>query len=292
MTAVKVPGPSISVAYGKALSTSNTTIDNGATVNAAQVTSIDARNTNEFETSATSTQVAPGLYNPKFITNIQNKFTGQDAVGGQPVTANNQGSGASVAVSNYNSTSTTQINGSVTSGGSASIGSESLNETDSTLSETVVRNKPLLEPVIKALGDKISKSGQGFGFNDGNIRQKTGKIGIAAGVSYAQANNQADVHIGTTGAVNVGGNLDVSSEAEDPFRALAIGAALSNSEFAIAGAVAVSNESNQAFASIESTVGVNAAGKLNLSADAKIPMKLKVIAQAAQLYSFFNNNVQ
>ena len=293
VTGVKIPGPSFSVAYGKAVSTSTATVQNGATVTAGQNATIDSHNSNDFETSATSTVVAPGLYDPKIPSNINGT-----ASGGQPIDAKNQGSGASVTVSNYASTSATQVDGSVTTGVSATVSSESLNDADTTLSETVVRNKPLLEPVLKAVGGQLqiianslgSPGGNSLGLNDTNLRQKTGKLGIAAGVAYAQSTNQADAHIGTTGAVNAGGDLTVNAQAEDPFRASAIGAALSMSEIAIGGAVAISNESNQAFASIDSTVGVNSGGNLAVSADAKIPMQINTIQQVAQLYSFFNNN--
>src|SRR5208283_1824617 len=120
VTGVKIPGPSISVAYGEAVSTSSTTIASGATVTAGNIATIDANNRNDFETNATSIQVAPGLYNPKI----------GSGSGGEAITAANQGSGASVAVSNYHSTSTTTIDGSLTTGSSATIGSESLNSAD------------------------------------------------------------------------------------------------------------------------------------------------------------------
>src|SRR5262249_2917923 len=63
----------------------------------------------------------------------------------------------------------------------------------------------------------------------------------------------------------------VTARAEDTFRASAIGAGLAKSEVAIGGAVAVSNESNHAYASIDSTLGVNASGRTDVHPDAELP---------------------
>ncbi len=75
--ALKIPGPSISVAYGTADSISYTLLASGASVQAAAVT-IDSQNNNSFQAVADSSVIAPGIYNPK----------------SQGGTGNNQGSGA------------------------------------------------------------------------------------------------------------------------------------------------------------------------------------------------------
>ncbi len=85
------------------------------------------------------------------------------------------------------------------------------------------------------------------------------------------------------------GNLTVNAQAMDTFRASAIGAALSLSEFAIGGAVSDAHESNQAFASIDSTAGVNASGALAVTAEATLPLVLIPVEQYDQLKQFFEN---
>ena len=54
------------------------------------------------------------------------------------------------------------------------------------------------------------------------------------------------------------------------------GAGLTKAKVAIGGAFSLADETNEAYASIDSTAGVNVAGKLNVHADAQLPMPLLI----------------
>src|SRR5262249_51954877 len=163
----KVPGPSISVAYGKAVSTSSTHVEQGASVEGGKV-EVDAHNVNDFEVIGTSTVTAPGLFDPT----SNHKISGR-----------NQGSGVAVAVSDTDSTSKAQVDGSLTAEEGATVKAESQNEVDTTFAETVVRNQPAAEDYLQNnMEKKLLNSG---------LRQQTGEFGIAAGVAVAHVVNQA-----------------------------------------------------------------------------------------------------
>ncbi len=61
-TGVKIPGPAISVAYGKARSTSSVLLAQGASVTVGGNVDINANNANEFEVSATTRDCRPGAF--------------------------------------------------------------------------------------------------------------------------------------------------------------------------------------------------------------------------------------
>ena len=265
-TGVKVPGPSISVSYGKARSTSSALIDAGATVNAAGV-EINANNANDFDVTASSQQVAPGLFSPS--------LNGTSLGGGDPAKSGaNQGQGIGVAVSDVASNATAEINGTVNASGSATLGALSDNHTDNTIATSVIRNTAVWEN---------SK------FNLSSIRQNPGQFGASAAITYVQSKNDAEAHIGTGAAVNVFGSLSVTSDSEDPIRAAAIGAGLTESEVAIGGAVSVAIETNHSNASVDSTVGVNVSGRLEVQGDANLPLAVLPIHQYNQLKEFIEN---
>ncbi len=164
------------------------------------------------------------------------------------------------------------------------IDGESVNGTNNTFSSTVVRNQHVLE----SLSPKVEQKAN---FASNGVRQKTGELGISAGVAYVTAFNSAEAHIGASALVNSHGNLSVTGHAEDAFRDSAIGAGLAKSEVAIGGALALANESNTAAASIESTGGVNASGNTFVHSDATIPLKLLPVEQFNKIKEFFQNEL-
>ncbi|MGH3026218.1 MAG: hypothetical protein ACRDLR_07225, partial [Gaiellaceae bacterium] len=265
ITGVKIPGPAISVAYGKARSTSQTTIAAGATVTAGGV-DIEANNSNDFEVSATSTSVAPGLFNPQVNGQAPlNKLGASDSNN----SAANQGQGAGIAVSDLGSSADTQIDGSVVDSGSGTVQAESVNTTDDTLSNSVIRNSEPWE-TKKA--------------NLGAVRQNTGQFGLSAAITYVTMTNDAEAHIGASAQMTVAGSLTVLANAQDPIRASAIGAGMQESKVAIGGAVSIAQETNTGNASIDSNLGVNVGGSLTISGQSAIPLAVLPIKQYQQLY--------
>ncbi len=274
---LKIPGPALDVAYGVGVSDASTSLDSGASVQAAQV-KICSNVTNFFDTTAASAVTAPGLQNP--ATNQGN--------------ADYQGQAVSVAISNLTSSSSTQVDGTVIAGTGAAITANANNEMNITYANAKVRNEPISEQYAPAkyinsiedledvyqLKDLSSENG---------LRQSTGHLGIAAGITYVQSSNLASASIGPTGIVSSQGSLTENATATDAFAAAAIGAALTQSTVALGGALVIANESNQAFATIESTGGVNASGALSVTADATIPLLHSAETQLENIPQFFAN---
>ena len=270
---LKIPGPTIDFAYGVAVSNAATTVEQGATVQAGGLTAISSNVENDFQTAASSSLTAPGLQNP----------------GTKKGNAEFQGEGVAVAISNITSSSSTQVNGNVTAGASAGITSEADNNDNDTYSFAKVRNEPISEKLNVTRGEIFENEIPNL--VTGGLRQSTGPLGLAAGVTVVQSSNQASAYIGPTGAVMVHGNLTVNATASDNFHASAIGAGLSQSTVALGGAFDYANESNQAFASIESTAGVNATGALSVTADATIPVAHNLLEQFGAIAQFFTDAV-
>ena len=271
-TGVKIPGPSISVAYGKARSTSSATIDQGASVAAGDV-AIAATNTNDFDVTADSEQVAPGFFNP---TVAGKKPLNSVGASDDNNTGANQGQGAAVAVSDVQSHATTEVDGSVVATGSVTIAAGAINTTNNAISTSVIRNSAVWET------KKVNLS---------NARQNPGQFGLSAAITYITSVNDAEAHVGPTGVITAAGNLSVTSDAEEPIRAAAIGAGLQESEIAIGGAVSIAMDVNHSNASIESTGAgaVNAGGRVYVDGQSNIPQDLLPIKQYQQLVQFITN---
>ncbi|MGH3261618.1 MAG: hypothetical protein ACRDNS_06450, partial [Trebonia sp.] len=266
--AIKIPGPAISASYGKAISTSLAQVDQGASISAGTVT-ISAHNDNDFEVSATSTSVAPGTLDPQ-----QAIDGGPDLNKSASKSGTNQGQGIGVAVSQVQSYATTQVNGSVDATGSAAVTALADNVTNNTIAETVIRNTAVWE-TKKA--------------NLNAFRSKAGNFGLAAGVAYVSSTNDSEAHIGPSAQLTVHGDLSLTSDAEDPIRAAAIGAGLQETQVAIGGAVSIATENNTSNASVQSTVGVNVGGDLSVDSQSNIPLNVLPLQQYEQLREFITN---
>ncbi|HZX53720.1 MAG TPA: hypothetical protein VFE86_03525, partial [Ilumatobacteraceae bacterium] len=264
-TAVKIPGPALSGAYGKGRSNSDAHISAGAVVHAGAA-EIKAKNDNEFEVFSGSKSVGAGLFSPT----VGGKTVGKPRDPNSK--ANNFGQGLAIAISDFSSTAITRVDGELVTNGSSSVEAESENVTDNTIAESVIRNHHLLESKDTNSNSRLNLAKKG-------ITQKTGPLGISAGLAFATSKNKAEAHIGPTARVTVHGNFTFNSTAEDPFRAAAIGAGLQQSKVAIGGALSIAHDTNESYASVETLLGLNVAGHLDITSDGANPLKLLPIEQ-------------
>jgi hypothetical protein len=285
-----IPGPALSVAYGKARSTSQLTIAQGASLTGEDVT-ISASNDDEFEVGASTgstVEVPPS--------------TGGTSTTAQPNKSSNRGQAGTAAVSDTDSHATVTVDGKVTAHTGADIEAEAHNTSDTTTAEATVNVTNKHQGKYgNALTDKIqgAKPGQ---------EPEGGKLNAAAAVAYVQAVNQADATIGPDAVITVEctldsgaceqengkptGDLSLTATAYDPLRVAAIGESGQKGTVAIGGAVAITDESNHANAQLNSIAGVNVAGALDVHSDAQVPLPVAGITAYDTIKSYFQTETQ
>ncbi len=251
----------ISFAYGKGVSDSGVQIGSGATVTAGN--------------------------NPGSIGNVNvtaenlNKFSVKTESKG--FEAGSAAGGVGVSISDVTSTATVGVNGSVTAPGDVQIDARTTNEKNEiSASAEVKQKKPddssALNKLNGFLGGKTEKTNQ---------QSEPNTLGVGAAVAVANSSNTADSSIGTGAEIAAGGNLTVSSRAEDNFKSSATGTA-GDAEVAIGGAVAVTDYLNQATARIEGAT-VDAGKALTVEADAVIPHQVEIWDDLKTLWSIFSS---
>ncbi len=265
---LKLPGFEASFAYGRGQSDSETRVDTGATINAANV-NVTATNTNDFDISTQSTS--------------SNRAGVGIAIG--------------VAINDTESRSTAQILGTVTAANDVTVQAESINDENKTASNSVVRQglvsrglnqaqqqvQQRLSNQISAVQQRLQSVGLNVGQNSGQPAQQI--LDIGAGVVVANSLNQATAEIGDRAQVIAGRDLDVTATAEDNFRAIALGGARQGSSLSIGGAVSVAGYTNTANASIGDAV-VDAGRSLTVAADAIIPNQIQIDDDLREIINF------
>jgi hypothetical protein len=265
---LKLPGFEASFAYGRGQSDSETLVETGATINAANV-NVAATNTNDFDISTRSTS------------------------------SNRSGVGLAigVAINDTESRSNAQILGTVTAANDVIVHAESINEANRTASNSVVRQglvsrglnqaqqqvQQRLSNQISAVQQWLQSVGLNFGQNSGQPAQQI--LDIGAGVVVANSLNEATAEIGDGAQVIAGRDLDVTATAEDNFRAIALGGARQGSSLSIGGAVSVAGYTNTANASIGDAV-VDAGRSLTVEADAIIPNQIQIDDDLREIINF------
>ena len=246
---LKIPGPQAAFSYGKAQSTSEVAVANGATISGQDV-SIAASNTNDFDVAATSQK---------------------DPTGGI-------GASIGVAISDTTSTSGVSVAGEVIAAESATVGSQSVNLNNDIEAKGAPKKKiPIVSDKVSALKDSLKKQVL-------DSKSNPGALDIGAGVAIANSSNSAAAEIAAGGSITANaGGIDVTSRAEDNFKAIASGGAKSGAKVSIAGAVAVTDYVNEATSSVGDGARLAAAQAVRVTADAIIPNQIEVDDDLARI---------
>jgi autotransporter-associated beta strand protein len=235
----------VSVSYGKADAVSKADVAAGASIEAATA-SIRAENVNSIRNRA----LAAGFPD-----------------------SGTAGIGATVVLGSYQSSASARVAGSVNVSGDLNIDARSINTTNESRAFGAVVDPvdsgPLLEELERFFAD-VSLSQEIDGQTFDPVRGGGPDFAVAGAVVLVQSDNKAAAMIDDGALVTVGGNLTVSSRAEEPFRASATGSAGDSDQVSVGGAVAFSKVGNQATSFLGYNAIVDAAGMLNLDADAVV----------------------
>ena len=228
--------PSASVTFGKARSTSTTTL--AGTVQAATI-GITADNENSFSAAATTTSgsngfagvgVALGFYSSQ----ANAVLSGTATASGADTTSNNMTTPALDVLATSNNSSDNVSS-------SSSVSSDS---TATTVTNSASGGVPFLGDVAAYLGK--------FGQSKTSSESNSGKLALAAAVSYASSSNQANATVSGTGTAQLG-SVGINSQATDKPQESAGGSA-SGSQLSVGGGVAIANFSNTANTTVSGTV--------------------------------------
>jgi hypothetical protein len=256
---LKIPGVQLSFAYGKGVSDSQTVVNDGAIINGNDV-NVSSLTDNDF----------------KVATKSQAKNQG------------NVGLALGVAISDMESNSNAQVFGDVTARGDVAVNAEATNEFNQIEANGVVKQlklpfqdraqqqiKQQLEGQLEKVKQKLQALKPGLGQNIGSSGEQKVTVDVGAGIAIANSTNHANAEIGDGARVQSAGKLDVTANAEDNFKAIAIGGAKMGSDVSIGGAVSVADYSNTANAHIGNAV-VDVAHALTVKADATVPNQIEI----------------
>ncbi|MGD0467402.1 MAG: leukotoxin LktA family filamentous adhesin [Terriglobales bacterium] len=246
-------GPSIAVTYSVGNSTSIAGVESGATVSADNV-NVKAENDNSFTTTA----------QPSVNT------------GGTCSTCNNQfGAGVAIAVSDTSSSADAHLNGAVTATGTITSDAESLDNTNQITADAEVNNNSLTgndnaDDAVKYFQKNL---GSNSSSNPGsNAQDSNPTFNLGAALAIVSDSNKASSTVGPNATITSGAgqNITIEANASDTFAASATGSA-DQASVSIGGAVAITDYTNSATASVGQGATVNAGGTLDVTATAELP---------------------
>jgi hypothetical protein len=242
-------GPAVVFTYSKADSTSVAGVESGATVDAGSV-NVLAKNENSFDTEATPSVNGNGSSNQQY------------------------GAGAAIAISDTSSSADAHLNGTVDASGAITSNAESLDNKNQITSTAVVSGSSTDDNSdnSSAAQDLTSTAANDNSSSNSDGRAQTSGLDLGAAVAIVSSANSASSTVGANGSVTSGAgqNIDIEANASDTFKADASGSAAAASA-SIGGAVAVTNYSNSATASVGQNALVTAGGTLEVNAMAELP---------------------
>ena len=235
----------ISVSYGNAVARSLAEIRPGATVNAQNVT-VRAANTGSLSNRATASGFPEGEI---------------------------AGLGATLVLGNYQSSAQAVVSGNVTATGNLSIDATSRNLVNESRSAAQVSSPPPDSPILQALAEFLHSLDLSL-LVDGRVVDPHAGAGpdvsVAAAVTLVESENKAAAWVDDGAFLSVGGNLNITSLAEEHFQDSAVANAADSTLVGIGGAVAWSKVANQATSFIGYNAVVDVAHTINLDSDATI----------------------
>ena len=252
----------VTLAYGKARSTSETIVDQGVSITGREI-SLDATNRNNFLTSVISAALQPNA--PEFLPNV--------------------GLGFGFSIGDYESNATTRVDGTIRAAGSVAARADAINVKNATNASASVTNTPTLGSIAKYFQKKglQKKLGGNFDANVANARARDYKgpgtilwsnkelpIAVGGAITIAQTDNDARAILGSTADIIASGSLTVFARAEDNYQVYACGAA-GEAEISIGGGVCVAIVTNQSEALIQPGAKVDASGTLSVRSEAVVP---------------------
>lgn len=200
-------------------------------------------------------------------------FTGSKAFGFQ--TSGPAGVGATITVSNYDSTATSTVHGRITSSGDTTIDAKSVNETNATRGSASIKDpfeNKLFDVTLKIV-DAFSDDIAGFLLN---FRPDGVAFAGAAAVVLANSNNTASASVGPAGIITSGADLTVTASAIDNFRVSSTASAGNADVASIGGALAVTDTSNEAHALLEDGAVVDVVETTLIQANATVPNQVDI----------------
>ncbi len=240
----------IAVSLGRARSTSRADIDMGAEIVAASA-DILASNANSFRNTA----VAAGF------------GTSEGDTTGYAIT---------VALGYYASSALASVSGFITTLGDLNIAARSVNNTNITRTYASVNGNPV-GPIATELGNFMNSlpvQSEQIGNTLMKFQSGETQSGYAVALAVVTSDNSASALIGDGAFVTVGGDLTVTSYAQDSFQISAAGSAGemlgSGLQTAVGGALVYSKVANRSSAFVGWNADVAIAGTLTLDSDAHI----------------------
>lgn len=260
---INVPAPTLSLAFGQAETESEAVVQGGAVLNVGDAF-VTASNTNNFDVTGGSKILFP---------------------------EKNLGEGVTVAVSVVESESEAHIDGTVNATGTVGVESRSINQTNNLSSTAVVKEKLPKAPGKLALAVKNG----GTGFMDvlqqqnEELVKEAGQVGFSAAIGFVVSNNDASAWVGDDATITTGGNLSISSEAEDNFTTLVNAGAKASQEVGLGGAVIFSSYENDASSHVGKRAWLNVGGDLIVQADARVPHQAQIIDDVQNIITTIQN---
>ena len=254
-------GESTNLAFSLAIghSTSLADIRSGAEIEAVTA-DIFAKNLNSFANTA----IAAG-FGTKAATDKDTEGSKDD----------DTGTSATVALGFFQSSAIATVSGGMDIDGDLTIHGESVNERNVTRSFASVSGNPVGKYAqdIADFTDSIPFV-NGIGIGDSVLKARTGetKKGYAVALAMVTSDNKASALISDGAVITVGGDLDITSLAQDSFQISASGSAGtvpgSGLEKAYGGALVYSKVANQANAFVGWNAVADVTGTLTIDADA------------------------
>jgi hypothetical protein len=230
-------GPAVVFVYSDGSSKSIAGLEQGSTVNAANVNLL-AKNENSFQTQA------------------------QPSVNGDGSSTQQYGAGAALAISNTNSSTDSHINGTVTATAAVTSDAESLDNKKETDATAVVKNSNS--------DDNSSNTSSA----NSKVTGSSNAVEIGAGVAIANDSNTASSTVGPNAVINATGNVTIEANASDKFKEDVSGSADTASTISAGGAVAIADYTNTATASVDQNADVTSGGTVDVKATAEMPNDL------------------
>lgn len=257
----------ITLGYGKARSTSEAIVGQGASI-AGRNVSIDALNNNNLLTSVIAAALQPGAPEKDFS---------PDAA-----------ASLAFALGDYESSARAEVDGAIFATNDVELEANARNIKNATNSSASVTNTPTIGSVAKhfqkkSLRKEFKSSPRYFDSNAAKPQARDYKgagtilwnnkelpFAIGGAITIAETDNAAHAIVGSAGDIQANGNVNVLGRAEDNYQVYAAGAA-GEAEVSIGGAVSFAFVENNSEALISPNARVDSGKVLNVRSEAVIP---------------------
>lgn len=308
-TAVSASGNQLGLIYGESNGTSTVSIGTGAVITAGGAATLTAQVDNSLSLSANATDnskstaaLAFGKATSNSTLQLDGSVTAGNGVTAQSVNNNSfstqanaadykasGGGGIGLAISDYQSTATTSVRGTVlATAGDVNITSNSTNSTNSTAAQSQVSDSS------DATSQALDKAGLGSFFAGEAApaaESNSTSLGVTGAMSFASSSNSAATKV--TGTVTAStGNVRVTSTAMDVPQLSASGSS-SGQSTSVGGALLLGSYSNTAATEVSGNAVLTGNQGVQVTADAEytspLPTGSSLLAILTQPYTDAKN---